>query len=204
MTEPPEIRPWREPSYPLETERLLLRPFTEADFDGLSAYQSRPDVTRYLYWEARSPEEVREALEQKIVGRSIAHETDVFCLAIELKATGQMIGDVVLSLKSLPNRTAELGYVLHPDHHGHGYATEASRELLRIAFEELELHRVVAGLEARNLASARVLEKLGMRREAHLVEDEFVKGEWQSAIEYAILDREWRATADPQPPAISS
>jgi RimJ/RimL family protein N-acetyltransferase len=189
---------------PIETERLVLRRFEGADFDALFAYRSRPDVARYIYWEAESPEEARVALDRKIASRGVLAEGDVFCLAIELKTTGQMIGDVVLQLKSLPNRTAELGYVLHPDHRGHGYATEASRELLRIAFEELRLHRVVAGLEARNLASARVLEKLGMRREARFVEDEFVKGEWQSAIEYAILDREWRATADPQPPAISS
>jgi RimJ/RimL family protein N-acetyltransferase len=80
---------------------------------------------------------------------------------------------------------------------------------LRIAFEDLGLHRVVAGLEARNVASARVLEKLGMRREAHFIDNEFVRGEWQSAIEYAILDREWH-TREPdggaagQSPTISS
>lgn len=204
MSEPSGLGPRNESDLPIETERLVLRPFTGADFDALFAYRSRPDVARYLYWEAESPEEVRGALERKIASRGVLDEGGVLCLAIELKSTGRMIGDVVLSLKSLPNRTAELGYVLHPDHHDHGYATEASRELLRIAFEELRLHRVVADLEARNLASARVLEKLGMRREAHLVEDEFVKGEWQSTIEYAILDREWHATADPQPPAISS
>ena len=76
-----------------------------------------------------------------------------------------------------------------------GYATEAAREVLRIAFEDVRLHRVVGSLEARNTASARVLEKLGMRREAHLIENEWVKGEWQSELIYALLDREWRAAA---------
>jgi RimJ/RimL family protein N-acetyltransferase len=194
MSEPRGIAPWQEPSYPLETDRLRLRPFTEADFEALFAYQSRPDVTRFLYWEPRGPQEVRSALEKKIASRSIRSEGDGLALAVELKSTSQVIGDFILQLTSEQHRTAELGYIIHPDHHGNGFATEAGWILLRIAFEHLSLHRVVGGLDARNVASARVLEKLGMRREAHFVENEFVKDEWQSAIEYAILDREWHGS----------
>jgi RimJ/RimL family protein N-acetyltransferase len=186
------IAPWRELRYPLETDRLRLRPFTAGDFDALSAYQSRPDVTRFLYWGPRDPQEVRAALEKKIASRAIRAEGDALALAVELTGTSQVIGDFILQLTREQHRTAELGYVIHPDHQGNGYATEAGWVLLRIAFEHLSLHRVVAGLDARNIASARVLEKLGMRREAHFVENEFVKDEWQSAIEYAILEREWR------------
>jgi RimJ/RimL family protein N-acetyltransferase len=65
--------------------------------------------------------------------------------------------------------------------------------LLQLAFDEFGLHRVIGRLEPRNAASARLLERLGMRQEAHFVENEFVKGEWQSEAVYAILDREWRA-----------
>jgi RimJ/RimL family protein N-acetyltransferase len=201
MSDQPWISPWREPAYPLETDRLRLRPFTEDDFEALHAYQSSPDVTRFLYWEARGPQEVRAALEKKIASRAIRSEGDVLALAVELKDTSQMVGDFILQLTSEQHRTAELGYVIHPDRQGHGYATEAGRVLLRIAFEHLNLHRVVAGLDARNVASARVLEKLGMRQEAHFVENEFVKGEWQSAIEYAILAREW---LEPKPGGIRS
>jgi RimJ/RimL family protein N-acetyltransferase len=86
---------------------------------------------------------------------------------------------------------AEIGFIVHPDHHGQGYATEAGRALLGIGFDELKLHRVIGRAEVRNVASARVLEKLGMRQEAHFVENEFVKGEWQSELVYAILDWEW-------------
>jgi RimJ/RimL family protein N-acetyltransferase len=94
---------------------------------------------------------------------------------------------------SREHRCGEMGFIVHPDHHGRGYATEASRMLMRFGFETMELHRIIGRLEARNTASARVLEKLGMRREALLIENEFVKGEWQSEIVYAMLDREWRA-----------
>jgi RimJ/RimL family protein N-acetyltransferase len=77
--------------------------------------------------------------------------------------------------------------MFNPEHHGRGYATEAASAVLDLAFETFGLHRITGSLEARNAASARVLEKLGMRREAHLVENELVKGEWQSEIVYARL-----------------
>jgi RimJ/RimL family protein N-acetyltransferase len=180
-----------QPAYPIETERLLLRPFTAGDFDALYAYQSRDDVTRYLYWGARTQDEVRKALEFKIAGLAIRSQGDAIVLAAMLKETGELIGDLDLCLVSDEHRQGEIGYVLHPDHQGHGYATEAGRVLLKIAFEDLKLHRVEGRVEVRNVGSARVLEKLGMRREAHLVENEFVRGEWQSELVYAMLDREW-------------
>jgi RimJ/RimL family protein N-acetyltransferase len=92
---------------------------------------------------------------------------------------------------SAEHRQGEIGFVFHPDHHGRGYATEAAAALLALAFDALRVHRVIGRLEARNAASARVLERLGMRKEAELVENEYVKGEWQSEVVYALLDREW-------------
>jgi len=181
---------------PIETERLLLRPFVAEDFDAVFAMQSRPDVARYLYWDARTEDEVREALEKKVAGTAIRSEGDALFLAAVLKSTGELVGDVVLHLLSQEHSTAEIGFIVHPDHHGHGYATEAARPLLKLAFEDVQVHRVIGRVEPRNVASARVLEKLGMRQEAHLIENEFVKGEWQSELIYAMLDREWRAITE--------
>ena len=104
---------------------------------------------------------------------------------------------MILAFASAEHRAGEIGYIVHPDHQGLGYSTEACREVLRIAFDDLGLHRVIGRLEPRNVASARVLEKLGMRREALFVDNEMIKGEWQSEAVYAILDREWRAASDP-------
>jgi RimJ/RimL family protein N-acetyltransferase len=89
------------------------------------------------------------------------------------------------------HRSIELGFSFAPAHQRNGYATEAARALVDWAFS-IGFHRVYGRTEARNVASARVLEKLGMRQEGHLVENEWVKGEWQSELVYAILDREWR------------
>jgi RimJ/RimL family protein N-acetyltransferase len=172
----------------LETERLLLRPFAATDFEPLLAMQSRPDVARWLYWEARDAEAVRAALETKI-----AADDGLLSFAVVLKASQELVGDLSLSTVSAEHRQAEIGFIFHPDHHGRGYATEAARAVLRLAFAEHGFHRVIGRLEARNAASARVLERLGMRREAHLVENEWVKGEWQSELVYAILVHEWRA-----------
>jgi RimJ/RimL family protein N-acetyltransferase len=181
-----------EPDYPIETERLLLRPFEPGDLEPLHAIHSRADVARWLYLEPRDEGEAREMLEKRMQLTSISEPGDRLNLAVVLTSTGQLIGDCMLKLKSLEHRQGEIGYTLHPDHQGHGYATEASREMLRLGFDELGLHRIEGRLEPRNAPSARVLERLGMRHEGRLVENEWVKGEWQSEDVYAILDREWR------------
>jgi RimJ/RimL family protein N-acetyltransferase len=186
-----------KPAYPLPTERLLLRPFAPTDFDALLAIQSRADVARYLYWDPRTSAEVRETLAAKVRNTAIVAEGDNLSLAAELRSTGELIGDCSLHWTSAEHRQGEISFVFHPDHHGHGYATEAAVALLALAFDGLGLHRVVGRLEARNGASARVLERLGMRKEAHLVDNEYVKGEWQSEVVYALLDREWAAAGAP-------
>ncbi len=183
-----------DPDLPIETERLLLRAFRADDFDAVFAMQSRPDVARFLYWEARTADEVRDGLARKITGTAIRAEGDALFVAATLRTTGEVVGDVVLQWTSAAHSTGEIGFIVHPDHQGHGYATEAARPLLALAFETLGLHRVVGRVEPRNVASSRVLEKLGLRREAHLVENEWIKGEWQSELVYAMLDREWRPT----------
>jgi RimJ/RimL family protein N-acetyltransferase len=175
------------------TDRLQLRWFEEGDFDSLLAIQSRPDVARWLYWDARGPDEVRASLDYKRRATSLAAKDDCVSLAVVRLDTGELIGDCSICLRSPEHRQGEIGFLFHPDHHGHGYATEAAGVLLELCFDDLDLHRVIGRLEPRNQPSAGVLERIGMRREGHLVENEFIKGEWQSELVYAILQREWRA-----------
>ena len=171
----------------IETERLLMRPVVDDDVATLHAIQALPGVTRWLYWETRTLDEVRAVTARRRSDPSMVHRV------IVVRATGEVVGDIGLVLGEAVHRGAELGYILHRDHQGRGYATEAGRAMLALAFGELGLHRVCARLEPRNTASARVLQRLGMRREALLVENEWVKGEWQSEAIYAILASEWRA-----------
>ena len=179
------------PAWPIETERLTLRPFEAGDLDAFHEMHSDPGVVRWLRNDARTLEEIRDLLERKVAGASLEEEGQWLGAAGVLRETGELVADVLLNWQSEEHRQGEIGFVVHPRHQGRGYATEAARPLLDFAFETLGLHRVVGTLEARNAASARVLEKLGMRREGHFVENEWNKGEWQSELVYAILDREW-------------
>jgi RimJ/RimL family protein N-acetyltransferase len=180
------------PEWPLETERLTLRPFEPGDLEALYQMHSDAGVARWLRNEARTLEETRDLLERKIAGAALEEEGQWLGAAGVLRETSELVADLALYWQSEEHKQGELGFVVHPRHQGRGYATEAARPLLDFAFETLGLHRVVGTLEARNAASARVLEKLGMRREGHLVETEWIKGEWQSELVYAVLNREWR------------
>lgn len=183
------------PTYPLLTDRLSLRPFRDEDLDAFHAIQSRPDVVKYLYWEPRSREETREMLERRKLQTAIEREGDGLHLAADLRASGALAGHFNLQWTKQEHRQGEIGFVMHPDHHGHGYATEGARLMLELGFAGLGLHRIVGRCDGRNAASWRLMERLGMRREAHLIENEFVKGEWVDELIYAILDREWQATS---------
>jgi RimJ/RimL family protein N-acetyltransferase len=179
------------PAWPLETERLVVRPFEQSDLGALHEIHSDERNARWLYNEARTNEQVEELLERKIAGASIRDEGEWLSGAAVLRATGEVVCDVSLLWASAAHRQGEIGFIAHPAHQGHGYTTEAAEPLLAFAFDTLGLHRVVGRLEPRNVGAARVLEKLGMRREAHLVENEWIKGEWQSELVYAMLAREW-------------
>jgi ribosomal-protein-alanine N-acetyltransferase len=112
-------------------------------------------------------------------------------LAIELKAEQRLIGRTGFTPLDLGTRTAVFAYVLHRSYGGRGYATEASRELLRFGFEVLGLHRIRAGCDTFNEESYRVMEKLGMRREAHFRKDALTQGRWRDTDIYAVLAEKW-------------
>jgi RimJ/RimL family protein N-acetyltransferase len=179
------------PDWPVETSRLTLRPFAAEDFDALHAMRSNAEVARYLYEEPFASERTRELLTRKIGMTSWTAEGDWLGAAAVERESGIVVGDVGMCWLSERDRTAEIGFIFDPRHQGKGFATEAARALVEWAFGIAGLHRIIGRTEARNTASNRVLEKLGMRLEGHFVENEWVKGEWQSELVYAILDREW-------------
>ena len=187
--------PHPQAALPIRTARLVLRPYDDGDLDAFHDIHRREDVTRYLPWGPRSRDEVRVIVERRKSLTRLERDGDGLCLVVVLMHTGAVVGDVDLQLHSREHHQGEVGYVIHPDHQGNGYATEATAAMLRVGFETYGLHRIVGRLDARNDASARVLERLGMRREAHLRENEFLKGEWTDEVLYAILADEWRPRA---------
>ncbi len=179
---------------PLRTSRLLLRTMTGEDVDDIHAYQSRAEVCRYLMWEPRTRDEVAEKVAEYSNAIALRGDGDYWQLAVERASDpGRVIGDVFFTIKSGANATGEIGWTLHPDQGGQGYMTEAASAVLAIAFDEIGLHRVLADLDPRNVASVALCKRLGMREEAYFVEDLWVKGGWADTGIYAILDREWAA-----------
>lgn len=181
------------PDYPLLTERLLLRPLDPAtDAAAVHSYRSREDVCRYVPFSPGTLEQMAERLADPERNRSVIDaEGQAITLAVERRDTGEVIGDVVLFWRSAQDGHAEVGYVLHPDHSGQGFATEATAALLGLAFEGLRAHRVSAHVDERNTASAAVAGRLGMRLEASYVDAEWFKGEWTTAQHHGLLRREW-------------
>lgn len=178
-------------SLPLTTERLILRDFVEADWEAVLAYQKEPLYLRYYPWESRSEPEVRQFVRGFIDQQHEAPRTR-WQLAVVLRGSGELIGNCGIRFNNPALREANIGYEIAPAHWGRGYATEAAREILRFGFDELGAHRVWAECLAVNTGSARVLEKLGMRREGELRQKELVQGRRQDQWIYALLEAEWR------------
>jgi RimJ/RimL family protein N-acetyltransferase len=180
-----------QPTYPIKTARLILRPFTKNDLAAFHSVYSHPDVTRYLNWEPRTRAESAKVLAEKTENTAVAEPGQALALAVELVETGELIGDLTLHWETSEHGNGEIAIVLHPKYQGRGYAAEASAELLRLGFDGLGLHRIFGRCDGRNIASASLMEGLGMRREAHLRENELVKGEWTDELMYAMLATEW-------------
>ena len=181
------------PTPTLHTTRLRLRPFDDTDANDLFALHSSAYVLRY--WDA-PPWGERARAERFITAcRQMAEEGTGARLAVDRVSDGTFIGWCSLNRWNPDYRSASLGYCFHDAAWGHGYATEAARVLLRWAFDTLDLNRVQAETDTRNVASARVLEKLGFVREGTLREDCVVNGEVSDSWVYGLIRREWQSSA---------
>jgi RimJ/RimL family protein N-acetyltransferase len=181
------------PAYPVRGERLLLRPLAVSDADALLAYRSRDDVCRYVPFEPMSRDDILERIAGQWARTELTDEGQALTLGAQVGETGELAGDVMLFWHSREHAGGELGYVLNPALGGRGYATEAANLMLRLGFEELGLHRIVARIDERNEASVRLARRLGMRQEARLVSNELFKGEWSNELDFAMLADEWYA-----------
>ncbi len=174
----------------LHTARLRLRPFTDTDATALFALHSSTYVMRY--WDSPPWNEPARAERFIAMCRKLADEGTGARVAIDRASDGAFVGWCALSQWDPVNRSASLGYCLDDAMWGHGYATEAAHALLRWAFDTLDLNRVQAETDTRNVASARVLEKVGFVREGTLREDCVVNGEVSDSWVFGLIRREWR------------
>lgn len=183
-------------TWPVHTDRLTLRPATPADLEATWQFRRLESVGRWLTRAPATLEEYRTQFE----------DSDRLATTLVVQLDGEVIGDLALHVddawaqaevvEQAHGVQAELGWVLHPDRAGHGYATEAVRELIRLCFEDLGLRRVTAGCFAANESSWRLMERVGMRREVYTVRESLHRsGEWLDGMGYALLADEWRGIA---------
>lgn len=176
----------------IRTQRLLLRRFRSDDVDAVVAYRNDRDVARFQSWDP--------SYSRADAARLFAEDADVAAgqpgawvqVAIEQQATGALCGDCGIHVLSNQPRTAEVGITLAPDYQGRGIATEALGAIIDWLFGDLDMHRVYAHTDDRNEAVQRLLERLGFRLEARLIEADWFKGEWTTLRVYALLRKEWR------------
>ena len=172
----------------LSSDRIVLREFTRDDFDGVHKYANDPEVVKYMSWGPNTRPETRRFLERNIQAQVVQPRTD-YNLAITLN--DELIGGCGLTIHSLSDKRAEIGYCIRRVDWGKGVGTEVAGELIRFGFSELKMHRIEAKCDPENIASYKIMEKNGMQREGTLRQDKNIRGEWRDSYIYSILAHEW-------------
>ncbi len=183
MTDPAPIR--------LTTRRLILRPLDPGDAAAMFRYRSRPEVYRYQLWLPADEAEIRAFIEKQ-ARLAPGSPGTWYSLAVTLKEGGLMVGDIGMHFPAGDPGQAEVGITLSPAHQRRGFAGEALREVLRFLFEDMQQLRVYASVDPRNRPSVRLLEKVGLRKEAFLPGSLVVRGERVDDAVYSIHKSDFR------------
>ena len=171
----------------IRTERMILRPPTMDDFDAIHGWAGNRDSVKYMFWGPNTPADTVSYIQGCMTDWAMA-EPKRHEFVLTRNEDGAVIGACNIFVTG---ELGEAGWILHPDYRHQGYALEAGRGLLRYGFRKLELHRIRARCDTRNLPSYRVMERLGMRREAEFKSARFTHGAWHDEYEYAILREEF-------------
>lgn len=182
-------------SLPVKTDRLILRRFQPADMAAYASYHSRDDVYRFLYASPPSAETLKAQFAD-LLSAPFEKDGDTLRLAVIRHDDEALVGEVLLKVASAEALQAEVGYIFNPRFSGRGYATEAVGAMITLGFETFGYHRIFARLDALNVGSIGVVERLGLRKEAHLIENDRYDGTWGDEFIYAVLKREWTAARD--------
>jgi ribosomal-protein-alanine N-acetyltransferase len=173
---------------PLRTASLTLREFVSDDFDAIHAYASDPEVTRYMFYGPRTGADTHAYLERMLASQQEEPRV-TWELGVVATADDRLIGACDLTLENA--QEADLGFIFSREVWGMGYATEAARALVHAGFQQLGLTRIFSTCDVVNHASARVLEKSGLQREATLENHKYAKGKWWTSVLYSVRRAQW-------------
>lgn len=179
-------------SFPIQTDRLELRPFERGDIDSLNAYHVLPSMQRYVFTRTRDKGEVAGALNLMRSHVSLQRPGDTLTLAMIRKGDRQLVGHVSLHWSDATAGQGEVRFCVNPAFAGQGFSKEAISAMFDLAFDHFRIHRVFARCDGRNHHSIKLMQQLGMRLEAHYREHALFQGEWDEELHFAILDREWQ------------
>jgi RimJ/RimL family protein N-acetyltransferase len=179
----------------VQIARLVLREFEAADWVAVHEYGSDPQVVRFMDWGPNTEEETLRFI-QKSIGYQMEKPRIHYSLAVVVRDKSRLIGGCGVYVSNIDSREGWIGYCLNRQFWGQGYATETARALLEFGFNNLNLHRIFATCDPANIASAHILEKIGMQYEGHLRENVYCKGGWHDELLYAILEEEWKTNYD--------
>jgi len=184
---------------PITTDRLVLRRFQREDVALVSRYHLLPAVQRYLFRPTRYSEDVAAAVEIMRGQVGLQRPGDTLTLAMQRRGDKALLGHVALHWSDATAGQGELLFAIDPAYAGSGFLTEALTAMLNLAFDHFNIHRIFVRCDGRNHHSAKLMQKLGMRLEAHYREHALFQGEWDEELHFAILDREWQASSKVRP-----
>jgi [ribosomal protein S5]-alanine N-acetyltransferase len=175
----------------LETQRLILREFRQTDWQAVYEYRSDPEVARYMDFRPNTEQESKIFISVALANQK-AQPRQSFNFALEKRTDNRLIGSCMLRITGIENKEGDIGYILNRRYWNQGYITEAAARVISFGFEQLGLHRIYSTCYPANIASYRVMEKIGMQREGCLREVRFIKDTWCDSLLYSILEQEWR------------
>jgi RimJ/RimL family protein N-acetyltransferase len=181
--------------FPIETAHLFLRPFERSDLDALTRYHTLPSVQRYVERQTRYPDDVAAALDAMRNQLELHRPGDTLTLAMARKGDRRVVGHVALKWSDATAGQGELKFCIDPAESGKGHLTEALTALIDLAFDHFRIHRLMVRCDGRSHHSIKLMQKLGLRLEAHYREHALFQGEWDEELHFAILDREWQRSA---------
>ena len=187
----PQVKCHDDPAVKILTPRLALRPFQREDLPAFVSYRSDPQVARFQSWDPTYSLEDAERFLASQHGLAFGEPGDWVQLAAADRVSGELCGDCAVRVATDQPATAEVGVTFAPAAQGHGLASEALGAVIARLFEEHSMHRIFAQVDDRNHAAHQVLERLGFRCEARLVEADWFKEQWTTLRIYAVLRRSW-------------
>lgn len=179
----------------LSSNKILLRSFTLNDWESVHEYASKYGVSIYQTWGPNSPEQTK-AFVKEIITASEELPRKRFAFAVVLKENSKMIGTGELNIRSQLNKNGEISYIINPNYQGQGIGTEVALLLLEFGFLELNLHRIFGTCHPKNIASGKILKKIGMKFEGRLRENMLIRDGWRDSDLYSILENEWLSNSD--------